>query len=204
MGFDTKEHDTYGDVKELFLHNYKGSHHNSPMDGGKDQETSNPSDFCLDDSVLFSALDVHMQKLNKHQKRVSKRERKAIIKMVRGIEHAALVVKTRTNVDVLWQDGTKSCGVEACSLLPIEYLSVHEFWPEQYVFDEKLDGEEKEQFEHRIGKHVISFSLLYHNICRDFFMMLYQVLDLYIHLKHVMSSSAKHLLNYCKIIILSH
>ncbi|KAK4754438.1 hypothetical protein SAY87_002542 [Trapa incisa] len=48
-------------------------------------------------------------------------------------EDIYVILRTRTRVDVMWQDGTFSIGVGAESLIPVNIVDVHEFWPEQFV-----------------------------------------------------------------------
>ncbi|KAK4760225.1 hypothetical protein SAY87_023356 [Trapa incisa] len=48
-------------------------------------------------------------------------------------EAAFIISRVKTRVDVLWQDGTYSQGVESQSLLPVNIRDPHEFWPEQFV-----------------------------------------------------------------------
>lgn len=45
------------------------------------------------------------------------------------------IVKKKTKVDVLWQDGTFSVGLDSQSLLPVNSVGDHEFWPEQFVME---------------------------------------------------------------------
>ncbi|CAO2209149.1 unnamed protein product [Urochloa humidicola] len=52
-----------------------------------------------------------------------------------SFERALLIANTYTKVDVIWQDGTKECGVTSTSLIPIHSPNDHEFFPEQYVVD---------------------------------------------------------------------
>ncbi|PWZ34689.1 putative ubiquitin-conjugating enzyme E2 23 [Zea mays] len=52
-----------------------------------------------------------------------------------NFERALLIANTCTKVDVIWQDGTKECGVAATALIPIHSPNEHEFFPEQYVVD---------------------------------------------------------------------
>ncbi|CAM6015206.1 unnamed protein product [Sphagnum balticum] len=66
-------------------------------------------------------------------------------------ERSALVVNTRTVVDVLWQDGTQSNQVSACSLIPVDHLGDHDFWPERYVLERGSDGEGLENEVRRVG-----------------------------------------------------
>lgn len=46
-----------------------------------------------------------------------------------------VIVKTKTVVDVLWQDGECSRGLGSQSLLPINNVNTHEFWPGQFVLE---------------------------------------------------------------------
>lgn len=50
-------------------------------------------------------------------------------------EEIFVIVKTKTKVDVLWQDGKCSLGLDSQSLLPINIVDAHEFWPGQFVFE---------------------------------------------------------------------
>ncbi|KAF7012390.1 hypothetical protein CFC21_026586 [Triticum aestivum] len=49
------------------------------------------------------------------------------------------VSRTRTTVDVLWQDGTRQHGVPSTSLNPFEMMNEHEVFPGQYVVDARDD-----------------------------------------------------------------
>lgn len=92
------------------------------------------------------------RRLSKQQlRRTTKRERKASRKD-KNSESAALVVNTRTIVDVLWQDGTKSSKVSACSLIPVDHLGDHDFWPEQYVLEQGSDGDDLINEVRRVGQ----------------------------------------------------
>lgn len=152
-GFDIIEHNlAVGDEgiqlnQQFFDHKRAG--HSSPIDCEKDQESSTSS---LDKEVIVSTLNIHKEKQNKQQKKILKKEKRAALRRKKGADYAALILKTKTKVDVLWQDGTKSCGIEASSLIPIECLGEHEFWPEQYVLNRDLDGEAIDHLESRIGK----------------------------------------------------
>ncbi|XP_047086241.1 probable ubiquitin-conjugating enzyme E2 23 [Lolium rigidum] len=48
---------------------------------------------------------------------------------------AMAVYRTRTTVDVLWQDGTRQHGARSTSLAPSSYMNEHGFFPGQYVVD---------------------------------------------------------------------
>lgn len=97
------------------------------------------------------------RKTNKLRK-VTKKERKASRKE-KTVEKAALIVNTRTRVDILWQDGTKSTQVNSCSLVPVEHLGDHDFWPEQYVLEQGPDGDELDNEVRRVGEHISCFHL---------------------------------------------
>ncbi|CAN4078935.1 unnamed protein product [Withania somnifera] len=47
----------------------------------------------------------------------------------------AVISKTRTKVDVLWQDGSVTTGLDSDSVFPVNIVDAHEFWPEQFVLE---------------------------------------------------------------------
>lgn len=49
------------------------------------------------------------------------------------IEEIFVISKTKTKVDVLWQDGSQSLEVDSQTLVPVSVVNDHEFWPEQFV-----------------------------------------------------------------------
>ncbi|KAL6848962.1 hypothetical protein ACP4OV_021545 [Aristida adscensionis] len=52
-----------------------------------------------------------------------------------------VVAKTKSTVDVLWQNGSMSLGLEPQTLVPVSTLGDHDFWPGQFVL-EKLTVED--------------------------------------------------------------
>lgn len=44
-----------------------------------------------------------------------------------------VISKTKTKVDIMWQDGSCSLGVDSQQLLPVGAVNAHDFWPEQFV-----------------------------------------------------------------------
>ncbi|CAK7350588.1 unnamed protein product [Dovyalis caffra] len=46
-----------------------------------------------------------------------------------------VIVKTKTIVDVVWQDGSCSQGLDSQSLLPVNIVNTHDFWPGQFVLE---------------------------------------------------------------------
>jgi ubiquitin-protein ligase len=51
----------------------------------------------------------------------------------------ALVTRTATFVDVLWQDATRSVDVPAATLVPITHLVDGDFWPDEFVLQKRDD-----------------------------------------------------------------
>ncbi|XP_073395282.1 probable ubiquitin-conjugating enzyme E2 23 isoform X3 [Physcomitrium patens] len=152
-GFDAMEHAVAAGEEGVPLDQYFNGC--APAGRGSPLDSDNYQDITprtvLNKDLIFNTLNVHEEKLIKKQTKIARKERRAAMKRERGAEHAALVVKTKTKVDVKWQDGTKSYGVEASALVPVEYLGDHEFWPEQYVLDRGSDGEGTDQLERRVG-----------------------------------------------------
>lgn len=52
-----------------------------------------------------------------------------------NVEEIFVIVKTRTKVDVVWQDGNHSFGLDSQKLLPISVVNIYEFCPEQFVLE---------------------------------------------------------------------
>ncbi|XP_047312709.1 probable ubiquitin-conjugating enzyme E2 24 [Impatiens glandulifera] len=46
-----------------------------------------------------------------------------------------VIVKTKTKVDVMWQDGSHSFAVDANSLFQVNIVDAHDFWPGQFVLE---------------------------------------------------------------------
>ncbi|CAO2198782.1 unnamed protein product [Urochloa humidicola] len=68
-----------------------------------------------------------------------------------SFEQALLIANTYTKVDVIWQDGTKECGVTSTSLIPIHSPNDHEFFPEQYVVDKVTNDVDESSEPKRMG-----------------------------------------------------
>ncbi|XP_058101031.1 probable ubiquitin-conjugating enzyme E2 24 [Magnolia sinica] len=50
-------------------------------------------------------------------------------------ENIFIVVKTKTKVDVVWQDGSHSFSVDSQTLIPVDNVGDHDFWPDQFVLE---------------------------------------------------------------------
>ncbi|GMI77621.1 UBIQUITIN-CONJUGATING ENZYME 24, phosphate 2 [Hibiscus trionum] len=55
-------------------------------------------------------------------------------------EEIFVIMKTRTKLDVMWQDGTCRLGLDSHTLLPVGYANAHEFWPHQFVLEKGTSG----------------------------------------------------------------
>lgn len=49
-----------------------------------------------------------------------------------------VITKTKTKVDVLWQNGSKSLGLDSQTLHPVNNLGDHDFWPGQFVLEKAI------------------------------------------------------------------
>ncbi|KAL2495051.1 putative ubiquitin-conjugating enzyme E2 24 [Forsythia ovata] len=54
-----------------------------------------------------------------------------------NFQEISVIVKTRTKVDVQWQDGSQSVGLDSHSLLPVNIVDVHDFWPGAFVMEKR-------------------------------------------------------------------
>ena len=68
-----------------------------------------------------------------------------------NLDGALFVCNKRTKVDVLWQDGTRTCGVNSRTLIPIDDLGDHDFFPEQYVLEKGSDDDGEASEARRVG-----------------------------------------------------
>ena len=46
-----------------------------------------------------------------------------------------MITKTKSKVDVLWQNSERSFGLDPQSLSPVSDVGDHDFWPEQFVLE---------------------------------------------------------------------
>ncbi|KAI5386604.1 probable ubiquitin-conjugating enzyme E2 24 [Lathyrus oleraceus] len=46
-----------------------------------------------------------------------------------------IIAKIKTKVDILWQNGEHSLGLDPENLLPVNVINTHEFWPHQFVLE---------------------------------------------------------------------
>lgn len=46
-----------------------------------------------------------------------------------------MITKTKSKVDVLWQNSERSFGLDPQSLSPVSDVGDHDFWPKQFVLE---------------------------------------------------------------------
>lgn len=52
-----------------------------------------------------------------------------------AIQKTAVITKTKTKVDVQWQDGSQSILLDSHLLFPFNIIDVHDFWPHAFVLE---------------------------------------------------------------------
>lgn len=50
-------------------------------------------------------------------------------------QEMSMITKTKSKVDVLWQNSARSFGLDPQSLSPVSDVGDHDFWPEQFVLE---------------------------------------------------------------------
>ncbi|KAI3936281.1 hypothetical protein MKW92_015589 [Papaver armeniacum] len=53
-----------------------------------------------------------------------------------------VIVKTNTKVDVMWQDGTHSVGLDSEYILSVNNVGDQEFWPDQFVLEKTISDDQ--------------------------------------------------------------
>ncbi|KAJ0821856.1 putative ubiquitin-conjugating enzyme E2, ubiquitin-conjugating enzyme/RWD [Helianthus annuus] len=56
-----------------------------------------------------------------------------------------VIAKMKCKVDVLWQDGSESCGLYSNTLGPINALDAHDFWPHQFVLEKGTSDDQQDR-----------------------------------------------------------
>lgn len=67
------------------------------------------------------------------------------------IQELAVIVKTNAKVDVLWQDGNMTVGLNSDSLFPVNIVDAHDFWPDQFVLEKGVCDDSSIPSLHRWG-----------------------------------------------------
>ncbi|EYU43391.1 hypothetical protein ABFS82_08G142000 [Erythranthe guttata] len=59
-------------------------------------------------------------------------------------QEIGVIVKTKTKVDVIWQDGSQSLGLDSNVVYPVNIIDAHDFWPDSFVMEKgSVDCDEK-------------------------------------------------------------
>ncbi|CAL4935177.1 unnamed protein product [Urochloa decumbens] len=130
------------------------AYHPSPRKLGIFRSTAvEPSEWCVGDRCFFrtprgghkrgAATDAvgappapaRGRLMRSHGKRTRIGIERALMRRshAESFERAMYVADTRTTVDVLWQDGTRQCGVPSTSLIIFKARNDHDFIPGQHV-----------------------------------------------------------------------
>ncbi|XP_015890104.1 probable ubiquitin-conjugating enzyme E2 24 [Ziziphus jujuba] len=80
----------------------------------------------------FRSASTHELIIKKHKKLESEFRRRNLSS---NVEEIFVIVKTKTKVDVIWQDGSITLGLDSKTLLPVNVANAHDFWPEQFVME---------------------------------------------------------------------
>lgn len=96
---------------------------------------------------IHETWPLHRKKIRKLVVRRDKKTRKK----EDDYEKALLIVKTRTSVDVVWQDGITTCELPSTILIPIDSPGDHEFVSEQYVMEKASDDSDDASEARRVG-----------------------------------------------------
>ncbi|TVU00835.1 hypothetical protein EJB05_53722 [Eragrostis curvula] len=59
-----------------------------------------------------------------------------------GYSQTYVVAKTKSTIDVLWQNGSISFGLEPQTLVPVSTLGDHDFWPGQFVLEKLTEDDD--------------------------------------------------------------
>ncbi|KAF1878869.1 hypothetical protein Lal_00047541 [Lupinus albus] len=103
----------------------------------RDSSSCGSSSISVLKDPVHESWPLHRKKIRKVVIRKERRARKK----EESFEKALLIVKTRTKVDVAWQDGVLERERDSTSLIPIDNLGDHEFVSEQYVVEKTSDDD---------------------------------------------------------------
>ncbi|KAJ6810200.1 putative ubiquitin-conjugating enzyme E2 24 [Iris pallida] len=62
-----------------------------------------------------------------------------------------VIAKTKTKVDVVWQNGLLQTGIDSHTLSPVAHVSDHDFWPEQFVLEKVVSEDVVVTSRERLG-----------------------------------------------------
>ncbi|KAI3510390.1 hypothetical protein L1887_17345 [Cichorium endivia] len=62
-----------------------------------------------------------------------------------GFQEILVISKIKSKLDVLWQDGIESRGLDSGSVSPVNIVDPHDFYPHQFVLEKSSDDQENHQ-----------------------------------------------------------
>jgi ubiquitin-conjugating enzyme E2 O len=72
-------------------------------------------------------------------------------KLGQNLPDIAVIAKKNTKVDVLWQDGSYSMGLDPKLLISISLIDPHDFWPGQIVIEKEMCDDDTPLSIHKYG-----------------------------------------------------
>ncbi|KAI3829294.1 hypothetical protein L1987_03414 [Smallanthus sonchifolius] len=63
--------------------------------------------------------------------------------LVPGFQDIFVVTKTKSKVNVLWQDGSESHGLDSGCVGPVNIVDPHDFWPHQFVLEKGTSDDQQ-------------------------------------------------------------
>ncbi|XP_072994791.1 probable ubiquitin-conjugating enzyme E2 24 [Typha latifolia] len=97
-------------------------------------------DWCTVPVDYFHIDSTNSATLNTAPKNCTKME-KGLGMYGKGCRQTYVIARTKSMVDVLWQNGTLSVGIDPHTLFPVNNLSDHDFWPEQFVLEKVISDD---------------------------------------------------------------
>ncbi|CAA6665715.1 unnamed protein product [Spirodela intermedia] len=114
--------------------------------------TWQPGDWCKLPHDFFQNLQTGMQEhiSQGFNPRCSRKMQKVGMKDI-ACDHAYVIAKTRTKLDISWQDGSHSEGVDPGTLFPVNNVGDQDFWPEQIVLEKAISEDGRVSSNQRLG-----------------------------------------------------
>ncbi|GAB4826958.1 hypothetical protein Ancab_033838 [Ancistrocladus abbreviatus] len=101
---------------------------------------SSHSNWQVGDWCILQAANMKSDKGSSHIRNLVKECKEFEKGLKRGdfnaqFEEMFVIVKKKTKVDVLWQDGSSALGLDSHSLVPVSVMNAHDFFPQQLVLE---------------------------------------------------------------------
>lgn len=114
--------------------------------------TWQPGDWCKLPRDYFQNLQKAMEEhiSQGFNPRCSRKMQKVGMKVL-ACDQAYVIAKTRTKLDISWQDGSHSEGVDPGTLVPVNNVGDQDFWPEQIVLEKAISEDGRVSGNQRLG-----------------------------------------------------